>query len=388
MRVAIVVLRYGLDVAGGAESQSRGFAEEAARRGWGVEVWTTCVKNHYTWENIYPAGSETISNVLVRRFPVHLLNQERQHQIEVTLASRQRLSSNRQYQWLEGGAHSPALYAHIAQHADEFDALVVLPYAQPMMNMAAWAAPERVIMWPCLHDEPYAYLEPIRLLLEHVSGVMFNSPEERDLAIKQLKMRPRHHAVLGEGVTLTTPAAIPAGFNERKKDLLYVGRLEEGKNLALLYEYVSRYARDGGKTRLVVLGKGPFQPPEHPAFDYRGFVSEEEKSRSYASALALCQPSLNESFSLTTMESWLSGRPTLVHSDCAVTRGHVQRSKGGLWFRSYNEFVGALEWLQANPQLAHKMGQNGQQYVLSNYTWQAVVDRFERILATWKEEKV
>ncbi|MGH2543656.1 MAG: glycosyltransferase, partial [Ardenticatenaceae bacterium] len=68
----------------------------------------------------------------------------------------------------------------------------------------------------------------------------------------------------------------------------------------------------------------------------------------------------------------------------AVTRGHVQRSRGGLWFRSYDEFVGTIEWLHQNPTLATRMGQNGHTYVRRNYTWPAVVDRFERTLAGWR----
>ncbi len=380
LRVVVVVLRYGSEVVGGAESQARGFAEEAARQGWEVEVWTTCAQSHYTWENVYPAGSSWSGGVRVRRFPVEVRELERQHALEWELGTRQRLPRDKQYLWLEGGAHSPALYDHVARHASEWDALVVLPYALPMMHLSAWAAPERVVMWPCLHDEPYAYLEPVRLLLESVGGVMFNSPEERDLAIERLRIQPRHHAVLGEGVTLATPEA---DSGSAAGNLLYVGRLEGGKNLALLYEYMQRYVSEGGEGRLVVMGAGPMVPPEHPAFDYRGFVSEQAKADALASALALCQPSLNESFSLTMMESWLGGRPALVHSDCVVTRGHVQRSKGGLWFRTYGEFAGALEWFRAHPREASQMGQNGSTYVLSNYTWQAVVGRFERLLRAW-----
>ncbi|MBA3534312.1 MAG: glycosyltransferase family 4 protein [Ardenticatenales bacterium] len=385
MRVAVVVPRYGADIGGGAESQARGFAEEGVRRGWQVEVWTTCVRSHYTWENVYPEGTSRLNGVLVRRFPVHLRNLEQHGRLAVKLDARQRLSSIEQYKWLEGGAHSPRLYDHVARHAKGFDAVVVLPYASPLMNLAAWAAPERVIMWPCLHDEPYAYLEPTRLLLESVWGVMFNSPEERDLAVKQLMVEMQHHVVLGEGVTLAAHRPQTISIS---RDLLYVGRLEGGKNLILLYEYMQRYASEGGESRLIVVGSGPLQPPAHPAFEYRGFVSEEEKARAYTAALALCQPSLNESFSLTIMESWLAGRPVLVHGNCSVTRGHVQRSSGGLWFTSYDDFTGAIEWLRANEAGATQMGENGQQYVQSNYTWPSVVARFERLVKQWRGEQV
>ena len=214
---------------------------------------------------------------------------------------------------------------------------------------------------------------------------MFYSLEESDLALLRLKLHLARHAILGGGLALglgqsvTMRTGIPVPF------LLYAGRLEEGKNLSLLYEYMHHYFEENGDLRLVVIGAGPMVPPKDPAFVYLGFVSEGEKAALYKEALALCQPSLHESFSLTIMEAWLAGRPVLVHQDCAVTRGHVVRSKGGLWFRSYEEFAGALEWIRTHPDLAQRMGDNGKRYVLSNYTWDKVLDRFEGLLLRWQE---
>jgi len=101
--------------------------------------------------------------------------------------------------------------------------------------------------------------------------------------------------------------------------------------------------------------------------------------------LALCQPSYYESFSLTTMEAWLSGRPALVSGRSAVTRGHVIRSKGGLWFESFDEFASVVDWLVANPDKATRMGQNGRRYVQQNYTWPLVLDRFENAYRSWQK---
>lgn len=384
-RVAVIVPRYGQDVIGGAESQARGFAEEAAGRGWAVEVWTTCARDHFTWDNSLPAGLSELNGVAVRRFPITGRAPEQQARLETKLITQGLLTLEEQYEWLEAAAHSTPLYNHVARHAVDFDQLIAIPYANPLVHYAAWSAVERVILWPCLHDEPYAYLEPTRLLMENSWGVMFLSPEEGYLATRELGINVRRAAVVGGGLNIGQPPVEQP--SQGKPYLMYVGRLEEGKNLRLLYQFVSRYADEGHELQLMVVGKGPLEPPNHPAFEYRGFVSEEEKQRLYAGALGLCQPSLNESFSLTIMESWLAGRPVLVSEACAVTREHVRRSKGGLWVDSYEEFAGAVSWLLANPTLAHRMGANGQQYVHRNYSWPAVVDRFARIVLGWQEEE-
>ncbi len=387
MRIAIVVPRYGSQVLGGAESQARGFAEAAVQRGWEVEVWTTCARSHYTWENVYPEGICWENGVRVRRFPVAWRNRERWIELEVKLAHQGFLPPAEAYSWLDSGPHSLALYAHIARHADDFDVIIALPYAMPLVHYAAWSAPDRTILFPCLHDEPYAYLEPVRLLLESVWGVMFYSPEEGELAAWRLRILPSKQAVLGAGVSFNSISQTSAQVLSEMTSpfLLYMGRLEEGKNVPLLYEYTQRYFEERKRVRLVVIGDGPIVPPNHRVFSYLGFVSEEEKAALCRQALALCQPSLRESFSLTIMESWLAGRPVLIHEDCAVTRGHVQRSKGGLWFGTYEEFAMALDWLVENPDLAARMGENGRRYVLANFTWEAVLNRLENLIRRWKE---
>ena len=383
MRLAIIVPRYGEHILGGAETQARRFAEAMAQHGWEVEAWTTCAHSHYTWENVYPQGSYWSHEVLVRRFPVTQGHQENWIKLESKLSQTGTLTNLEAYEWLDSGVHSPALYTHIAAHASRFDAVIASPYAMPLIHYAAWSAIDQVILWPCLHDEPYAYLEPTRLLLENARGAMFYSPEEASLALNRLGIRPRRHAVLGGGVVLSKGNSLQPQTVKLGSFLLYAGRLEEGKNLSLLYEYVQRYFEQHRTIRLVVIGQGPLKPPRHPAFIYPGFVSEAEKAALFHQAVALCQPSLLESFSLTIMEAWLAGRPVLVHQNCPVTQGHTQRSRGGLWFQTYEDFAGAVDWLLAHPEQAAQMGRNGKQYVLANYTWEAVVKRFDKILRAW-----
>ena len=69
MRLAFVVQRYGLDIAGGAEYHCRLIAEHLGRHAQ-VTVLTTCARDYVTWANHYPAGEETLNGVPVRRFPV------------------------------------------------------------------------------------------------------------------------------------------------------------------------------------------------------------------------------------------------------------------------------------------------------------------------------
>ncbi|MDX1417598.1 MAG: glycosyltransferase [Candidatus Promineifilaceae bacterium] len=381
MRIAVICARYGIDIVGGAETLSRGLMERLVLLGHHGEVWTTCAYSHHTWHNVYPPGVEQINGVQVRRFEIDPWDAGFHRALTAKLISSGQLPVQEQYKWIESGPTSWTLYKYVKDHALDFDAIIVIPFVNTLTCQAAFLVQDRLIVWPCLHDEIYAYLEPIRLLMESANANIFNSPEEFQLAQNKLEMRLPRHAIIGSGVTMQESNQVMS--RSGTPYVLYMGRLEEEKNLPLLVEYIDRYTAEGNIIKLVLAGYGSYSPPENGAFHHKGFVAEKDKMCLYANALALCQPSVNESFSLTMMESWLAGRPALVHADCAVTRGHVKRSHGGLWFETYGEFRGALNWLQENPELARRMGQNGCEYVRQNYTWPIVANRFLAIMQRW-----
>jgi glycosyltransferase involved in cell wall biosynthesis len=109
-------------------------------------------------------------------------------------------------------------------------------------------------------------------------------------------------------------------------------------------------------------------------------VSELDKHRLIRHALATCQPSLNESFSIVMMESWLLGTPVLVHAECVVTREHVVQSGGGLYFANQDEFNAVLELMLKDQVLSHSLAAAGFRYVRERYNWDAVIKRFDRAL--------
>ncbi len=385
MRLAIVAARYGQSVIGGAEGHARALAEAAAGRGWRVEVWTTCAESHFTWENVFEPGISQAGNVLVRRFPIDPWDPERHRRYHFKLVQASYQDQRLQRNWIESGPRSNALYSHVAASTRKFDILIALPYVALPLYPAIDLAADRIVLWPCLHNEIYAYMPLIRERLERVWATAFLSPEEEETALGPVGLKLQRHAVIGGGVSIA-PIDNPGVPDLENPYILYIGRMEAGKNLPLLYDYVSRYVNEGGRLRLVTIGKGKYLPPSHPAFDHRGYVDEDDKAQLMSGAIATCQPSLFESFSLVMMESWLAERPSLVHEGCAVTRGHITRAKGGFYFGSYGDFRGALDWLIANPDLAARMGRNGRAYVTRNFTWPAVLDRFEQSIQRWKSD--
>lgn len=390
-RIAFVVPRYGEEILGGAERATRVLAEyivKAERAD--VRVLTTCARDHFKWQNTFPPGESLLNGVPVRRFPVasSLRDMARHDALHLRLLQRERLTPDEQYEWVDQSAHSPELYAYLEAQGHNFDFLIFGPYLFGTTYYGSAIHPERSVLWPHLHDEIYAYLHPTRAMYRACLGVMFNTYPESRLA--KLLYGPHPGAQLvGELVDSSSSAQADAGrFRERmgirEPFMLYVGRLEGGKNVPLLTRLFLEYKRRrGGALKLVLIGSGPEVIPRHPDIINVGFVSEPTKWDAYAAATMVCQPSVNESFSIIVMEAWLCGIPVLVHADCEVTRYHVTESGGGLYFRDYEEFESVVDLVMAEGTLRRHLGMNGNRYVRTHYGGEVVIQNLETALEKW-----
>lgn len=385
-RIAFVPPRYGDDVVGGAETVLRQAAERLARRGWEVDVLTTCARDHYTWANAYPAGSERHGDLTVFRFPVV---HPRESSLWQSLDRRIRLGSSlsmaEQHAWVNGRFRVPGLFHHLVAQGHSYRAIVFSPYLFWTTVVGATVAPERTVVIPCLHDENYAYLPVFRPLLAGSAQVWFMSEPEHQLA-HRIGPVAATHPVTGEGV-LIPESYDPDGFRARhglaRPYALFVGRRESGKGWQdLLRAFVRAVTRLGVDLDLVTFGVGKVDAPSLVADRVRdlGWLPDEEVGDAYAAAAAYIQPSLFESFSRTIMESWLAGTPVIANGASDVVRWHCERSGAGLLYSDEYELAQYLALVADNPDRLGGLGELGRRYVLANYTWDAALDRMEAAL--------
>lgn len=389
--ITFVAPWYGPQVPGGAEFQCRRSAEELAARGVPVAVFATTAGGLGTdWDApSFPAGDELVDGVPVRRFPTRRRDAAAFEAANRRILAGGRLSLAEEAVFVREIVGSDALEAAVAAERGR-RLYLFTPY---MFGTSYWGARAalRPYLIPCFHDEGYAYMALYRQLIESAHGLLFYSAAERRLANRVCRIAGRHQLVLGGGVETEgagDAARFRARFGLERPFLLYAGRRHETKNTPLLYEHFRAYRRQGGRLALVTIG-GPGQPPPADLLDsgaavHLGFLDQQAKLDAFAAAAVLCQPSLNESFSVVLMEAWAAGTPGLVHSDCAVTREFCETSGGGLHFRSAAEFAAALRWIEANPADARRLGARGRAYVRERFAWDAVLGRLLRFLrATW-----
>jgi len=389
-RLAFVVPRYGADVVGGAETLVRGLAEHLAAAGGAIEVLTTCARDHLSWKNELPAGATREAGVMVRRFPVRLRDTRRHAWLQQRILRGSRLRPKEEARWVAESVGSTELFDHLARSAGAYDLVCFAPYLFGTTLGGVPLVPSRAVLIPCLHDEPFAHLGVVRDAFQACRGFIFNSPPEAALAEKLYGIGDRPAGVVGLGFDRPGPAD-PAGFRRRYglegPLLVYLGRKETGKNVPLLIEYALRYrATRRADVTLVLAGDGPVTaPPDTPGVRDLGYLDSAAKAAAYAAAAVVCQPSVNESFSIVLMEAWLAETPVLVHARCPVTTHHVFQAGGGLAFEDFYEFAEALDVLLEDGERRRRLGRQGRAYVETEYSWPAVTarlrDTLERLVA-------
>jgi hypothetical protein len=113
MKLGMVVQRYGAGINGGAELHARYIAERLARHA-DVRVLTTCARDYLTWRNDLPAGPETVSGVIVERYPVARERDELDFGRRSTHVFTRQHSLHDELEWLESeGPVSPDLISRI-----------------------------------------------------------------------------------------------------------------------------------------------------------------------------------------------------------------------------------------------------------------------------------
>lgn len=364
---------------GGAELHGRWLAEQLAAHGHEVEIFTTCALDHTSWHNVLPAGVEDWGRLMVRRYLTDERDVGIHGELERAILSGLPLSREEELLWLRHGVSSTTMEEDLAERGDRYDLVIGIPYLFGTTYFALSASPDNAVIIPCLHDEPYARLGVVHEMLTRFAGIMFNSEPEARLA-SSLVPDLAPWSIVGLGFDRPGPAD-SEGFRRRHRlkghFLLYVGRREAGKNIAGLIESFLRYTSKGDKdVRLVLVGSGEIEIPRVRHVVDLKIDWRTERDAMYRAATIVCQPSVNESLSIVLMQAWLAERAVLVHGSGAVTRYHCERCNGGLWYETYAEFEQVLDRLLGDPGLRATLGRNGRIYVEREYSWEAVLSRF------------
>ena len=420
MKIAFVVQRYGAEILGGSEYHCRLIAERLATR-HRVDVLTTCARDYITWENVYPEGEDRIRGVTVRRFP-----NDRTRDLE---------SFNEYSDWIFHNDHTPAdedewlkkqgpwcpgLVAYLEQHHRSYDALIFFTYLYAPTVLGLRVDPARSILVPTAHDEPAIRLGLYRDVFARPAGIAFNTNVERGFLTQRFSISAKIQETVGCGVELpashlhdapadaspaeaepssgweedtsgnldpigTTLSSRGAVFRRRHRlygpFALYGGRIDPGKGCEELLDYFNSYAESDGDASLVLMGLKLMPIPDAPHVRFAGMLSEVERLEALEAATVVVVPSPFESLSLLALEAFSVGTPVLASARSDVLTDHCQRSNAGLYYADRDEFRECLRLLVRDAPLRVAMGHQGRKYVRTNYRWDAIMDKYDRLIS-------
>lgn len=383
-KIGFIVPWFSDNIKGGAEMELKELVHHLQNAGVKLEVLTTCVKDFLSdWNKNYYKEATTVENgIVTKRFKIKERNVVRFDEINARLIANQKVSEDEEKAYMENMIHSPNLYKYMDDNKDEYSLFVFIPYMFGTTYEGLKVCPQKSILIPCLHNESYAYMKIYAERYSKIRGMIFHSKPESELANKIFDLSKINYSVLGGGV-YTDISFNRDRFIEKYKInspfMLYVGRKDATKNVDVLIKYFTAYKRrNKNNVKLVMIGPACLPIPDEMKNDIvdLGFVDLQDKYDAMSAATVLCQPSVNESFSLVIMESWLCERPVMVHNDCAVTKNFAIESNGGLYFENYYEFEKELNYFVQNPIYAEKIAQQGKTYVINNFAWDTIVSKY------------
>jgi glycosyltransferase involved in cell wall biosynthesis len=385
VKIACVVHRFGADIAGGSEAHCQGISERLAAS-HDVTVLTTCARDHISWRNEYPAGTQRLGAITLCRFPI-----ARQRSLgrfadlsEAVFAGN--APEHDQEQWFkENGPDAPDLLAYLQAHGRDYDRILFWAFRYATTYFGLPLAAHRAILVPTAEDDPLMRLDILERFFRMPAGFVFLTPEEQALVERRASRPLGPSCVIGTGVDIPpAPDGAAARLAQRgisKPFALYLGRIDPNKGCETLLRYFAdAQAAFSVPPTLVMAGPAAMPIPEHPSIAVLGYVDDATREALLAEARLLIMPSRYESLSIVLLEAWNHRRPALVNGRCAVLKGQAERSDGALYYRSADEFTQGLRRLWDDADLADEMGRNGRAYVDREYRWPHVMSKLEGFL--------
>lgn len=382
--LTFVIPWYGKDLVGGAEMLCRRTAENLHNVGYDVEIFSTCSKSfHSDWSNFYKEGISLVNNIPVQRFRIDDRDSDLFNHLNYKLMNNITISENEEFDYIKNSINSSKMMEQIKKDEDK-RIYIFIPYLYGITYYGCLKSPAKSVMIPCFHDESYIYMKCFQDAFTKIRGLIFNSVPEKELAEKVFGSL-QCHMVSGTGIDMdfsVEPKRFQNKFN-LKNFMLYTGKKDPRKNVPLLIEYYCRYVENNGdRFSLVITGPGQVSIPERFKHNIVSTILErQDLYDAYSAAFLTCQPSLYESFSISIAESWLCKTPVLVHGNCDATKDQCLRSNGGLFFTNYEEFESCINFFLNNPDERKTMGLNGRNYVIENYSWKVILEKYLKFLS-------
>jgi glycosyltransferase involved in cell wall biosynthesis len=224
--------------------------------------------------------------------------------------------------------------------------------------------------------------------INKASGIQATASPEKN-SVKTINLKPPlfliPNGIFAEDFESLPPASLfLEKFPETKerKLILFLGRIDPKKGLDLLSSAFAKIHQQFADTYLVIAGPDnvDYLPTVKNHFrdlgcldtvTFTGMLTGDMKYSALSAASIYIAPSYSEGFSMSILEGMASGLPCIFTTACnfpEAKEAHVAK----VVEVNQEEITEALLWCLFNEEEAKKMGQRARQFILENYTWNAI----------------
>ena len=420
MKFLLVSYIYGDDLIGGAERFMAGLTRALVQRRHSVEVATTTTASLQApsafgihWVKGYPAGVTEEKGIPVHRFDVRnhdtlqrLASRALLHRVFKDLKGRTYLDENPEtwiqflikkahqrpaiYQYLYKfcrGPSTPGLVRFLKAHAGHYDAILATMVPFNTMAYAVEAAKKSarpVGIIPLFHHlDWYHHWEHFYHTFEKSDHLFVLN----DYSASLFGQMGCNTTRLGVGFNPNDFPADPGGAAEFRSRfnlpdsgamLLFVGRKVQSKRYDLAIETTRKLRSAGNDVFLVMAGPDEDQRAvSGEGIYYLNRLSREDLLLAYQACDILLEPTEFESFGIIFCEAWLYEKPVIGNRRCPAVASLVVHGGDGFLGASVEDFAKHVRTLLKTPEIGREMGRRGREKVLSEYTWDKIVEKIE-----------
>jgi glycosyltransferase involved in cell wall biosynthesis len=405
--IAIVVQRYGKEINGGAETHCKLLAAELSRL-HNITVLTTVAKEYTTWQPFFKEGSSVEDNLKIIRFNNlpkaakaklrfirhKITNRLWYHYLIKIIGFQKWFSKNFDWynpsqkdhiDWLTAqGPASPGLLEYIHSNQNQYDVFIFFSHLYYPTALGIQLVKEKSILIPTVHDEKTSYYPVYQTVMHAPKWLLYNSAAEKKIAEKIYNVQNKNNAIVGVGVELP---GIRADTDYLKKYaitgpyIVYIGRIEKGKGCKeLIHFFKSFKIKNPEPIQLVMIGKSNMSLPDEKDIIFTGFINDTDKLQLLLQSAIMVVPSRFESLSMVLLEAMFYKKPVLANKYCEVLDQHIISSQGGVSYINCDDFRTKLNMLLANNSLMAEKGNNGYNYVQSNYSWKIILNKINSVI--------
>lgn len=203
--------------------------------------------------------------------------------------------------------------------------------------------------------------------------------------------------VIPMGTDLQSLFVPPQDPAERRDDeILFVGRLVEGKGLTLLVEAFAMVRESMPRSRLTIVGDGPLRAAievrvrrlgQEAHVELVGAVPQRRLPEFYRRAALAVFPSAREGFGLVVTEAMGCGCPVIA-SDLPALRARIETGVTGILAAPDDTaaFARAMDQLLGNAALRHGLSSAALDVARSNFDWPAIAERYWKAIRQCVDE--